>query len=379
MSIWNKVLAGLIFVALVGFCYLAMRTLKTQKYWRELAARAEQKIEALKEENRQLIEGTGEGEEYQPGITQLRLDLHKLLVDRGRVWYKCEPKVDPQTGRVTLTVKLPDPHGITKQTILYAFEAADIDQGNLAHSGQYLGEFRVTDVAGQEVKLEPSMKIAPGSREFQRLVGSKGPWDLYDIMPVDSHDAFAGLSEADLKKLLPEASVNEFVKDGQKARPDDLDRWGVKGTVVDQKGQEVEGNVEGTYLRPLRDYGVLFNAYHLQESVLIDLIESAERDKHYMEDAAADAKRQEQFQKDERKQLKAELTKRTGERDVVVAHRKALEAAVAALQTAIAKVISENRTTASQIAEIQMDATRRIDAQLRRMVQSGAAGSQLTE
>jgi len=34
MSLWNKILLGLIFVASLGFFYTAARTLKTQKSWR---------------------------------------------------------------------------------------------------------------------------------------------------------------------------------------------------------------------------------------------------------------------------------------------------------------------------------------------------------
>ena len=37
MSIWNKILIGLIFVASVAFFYMAARTLKTHQYWRSVA------------------------------------------------------------------------------------------------------------------------------------------------------------------------------------------------------------------------------------------------------------------------------------------------------------------------------------------------------
>ena len=127
MSVWNKVLVGLVFVASLGFFYLAMRTLKTHQYWRELAQRAEARIDTLKEENQGLRDGTGEGENYEPGTERLRLDLHKMLIDRGRVWYNCEPEPNPETGQVAVTTDLPDPHGIGDKTVLYVFEEADVD------------------------------------------------------------------------------------------------------------------------------------------------------------------------------------------------------------------------------------------------------------
>ncbi len=37
MSIWNKVLLGVIIVASLGMFYMAMRTLQTHAYWRGLA------------------------------------------------------------------------------------------------------------------------------------------------------------------------------------------------------------------------------------------------------------------------------------------------------------------------------------------------------
>ena len=174
MSIWNKVLVGLILVASLGFFYLAMRALKTHQYWRTLAAAAEAKIDTLKQENQELRDGKGEGESYEPGIEQLRIQLHKMLIDRGRVWYNCEPEPNPQTGQVAVTTDLPDPHGIGDKTILYVFEEAEVDSSNPAESRQYIGEFRVTGVEGKQVALAPSMRIRPDSRQFKRLVAIRG-------------------------------------------------------------------------------------------------------------------------------------------------------------------------------------------------------------
>ncbi len=59
MGIWNKVLVGLIGVASLVLFYLAARTMKTHQYWRELAAKYEQRIEQLERANQALVEGTG--------------------------------------------------------------------------------------------------------------------------------------------------------------------------------------------------------------------------------------------------------------------------------------------------------------------------------
>ena len=136
MSIWNKVLIGLIIVASLGFFYMALRTLKTHQHWRENAQRHEKKIEQFQKDSRQLIEGTGEGEGYQPGIDYLRLELNKLLVDRGRVWTGCKPQAGQQTQQTGLVSVATDPRGIAPKTVLYVFEGTDVRQG-----GRYLGEF----------------------------------------------------------------------------------------------------------------------------------------------------------------------------------------------------------------------------------------------
>ena len=49
MSIWNKILIGLIIVALLPFFYMAARTLKTHQHWREKAQAFEEQIDKQEE------------------------------------------------------------------------------------------------------------------------------------------------------------------------------------------------------------------------------------------------------------------------------------------------------------------------------------------
>ena len=63
MSLWNKILVWLIGVASLPLLFLAMWTLKTHKYWAELADRYEQRINGkdgvggLNDEIQKLAEG----------------------------------------------------------------------------------------------------------------------------------------------------------------------------------------------------------------------------------------------------------------------------------------------------------------------------------
>ncbi|MBN2474386.1 MAG: hypothetical protein JXB62_07245 [Pirellulales bacterium] len=415
MSIWNKILIGLIFVALLPFFYMAARTLKTHQHWCTLAQKHEQEIARLENENYLLEEANGdeEGAGGKMGTKRLRLELHKLLIDRGRVWMNCTPQqADPQTGRVLVTTGLPDPHRIGANTVLYVFEEAEADPANLGQGGQYIGEFLVTDVADKQVQLAPSMKM--NDQELQRLTGSQGPWALYEIMPVDSHDVFAGMEEARLAALLPEEGLTEYVHDGQIMTTEEMAAAGLTGrlVVVDENGKVVyedeQGHVvrvksvndkgeivyedqagnevvvaeiheqevvngEGRYMRPLHDYEVLFKDFHMQRTDMVDRIASATRDREYMVNARDNAQAHLKARMDEKDRVDRELTEAIYERDTAVRHQRTLEAELKARQDLIAQTIAYNKAVAGEIARIQLDAARQIDQRTRGMAQGGAA------
>jgi len=364
MSVWNKILLGFVFVATVAFFYMAMRTLKTHQYWRELAGEHQQKIKELREENDRLISADPkQGEDGQMGIVRLRLELNKLLIDRGRVWYNCSPEqIDPATGGARVKTDLPDPHRIGVNTILYVFDETDLQDG-----GRYLGEFEVTDVAQRQVALEPAMTFAP--EELKRLAASKGPWTLYEIMPIDTRSVFAHLSEEEKRALLPDLTEEEYIKDGKPAEPDDPE-----DRVVEVKDKD--GNVvERKYVRMLRDYEVLFKAYHLQRSILVDLFEASKRDKQYVDNAYADALKHQQFREDEVRKLKIEVAKYRRQRDAVAALLAIIQPRAEKMKEVVDLLIAANRATAAKIAKIQLEAARRIDARTRSMAQSAAAAN----
>ena len=173
-----------------------------------------------------MTEGSeGNGGQPELGIRQVRLELHKLLLGRRRVWFGCEPKMPIKIGRndgtaeITLTIEKPAPSGIARKTVLYAFQEADVQK-----KGAYLGEFVVKSASekDKQVTLIPTDKLTP--REIDRLEKAKDSWILYDILPSDNHEIFAGMSDAQKKALLPmlsPASLQEYLKDGQPAAKDD--------------------------------------------------------------------------------------------------------------------------------------------------------------
>ena len=338
MSIWNKVLIGLILVISPAFFFFGVRALKTHQYWQEIASKLEPKIEEVKKENDILKDGAPDGTR---GVRQVKLDLHKILLDRGRVWTNVTPGgFDAQTGAVAATTDLPDPSGIEVDTVLHVFEEKPVEEG-----GHYLGQFIVKGKADKQLQLQPAVKMTPA--ETERLKQSRGPWVLRDVVPVDDHDIFAGVDEAKMRAMLPDASEEGYLKHGQPG-PD--------------------GKPSS---RDLRDYRVLMDTYYGHRAVLAELLEAAKRDNQYLQAALADAKQQEQFRNQEIDSLKTLLAEETRQLDAVTAHLKAVQDKLAELRTGVDQLIQSNRQTAGQVAQIQLEAIRRVDEETNRMARAG--------
>ena len=356
MSIWNKVLVGLICLASPFFFYLAARMLKTTEHWSGTAARMQKQIDRLEKENEQLIEGVVNADgSVEPGIRQLGIELHKLLVDRRRAWFKCVPSIklgrDDGTAEITVTINKPDPHGIAEKTVLQAFAEADTRK-----TGRYLGEFTVTtESTGKQVTLVPTKRLT--DREIDKLEKArkaKYSWMLYELMPQDSRDIFASLSDEQKRSLFPASHVSEYLKDGKPAAEDD----------------PRERVVGGKYVRQLLDYGVLFNAEHEKQTLLRDSIEATTRDKKLVEDALILGREQEEACKRDISTATEDRVKFFLQRDVVAAHLKILQEKVVAMRAAVERFIERNRAMAGQIAKSQLEAARRIDRRTRAMARS---------
>ncbi len=341
----------MIIVFLPAFFYMSARMLMTQKNWSIRAEQYAKRIRDLQDEDKITEEGGMVNGVFKPGVEQVRAELNKLTVDRQRVWYKCDPQVniDRQTGAVTIkvTIDQPNPSGIANKSVLYAFE--DVPT---AQPGRFLGEFKVTAVADKQITLEPAFKLTPV--DLKKLAEAKRPWNLYDSLPHDNHEILAQLSEQDKKAMLPADSVEKYIEDGKPAA----------------QGEPAGNIVDGKYVRPLRDYGYLFDTYRLQITELVDRLEAVMRDKQMVEDALADAKLQVQFWQKQATVVKAVLAEMVRQRDAVEAHLDKLQKKLAEAKAAITELIKNNKAMAGQIAKIQLDATRRIDERTRAMAQS---------
>jgi hypothetical protein len=123
MSIWNKVLLGLLFIASLVFFHAAILTVKTFYYWSNLANSFEGKLKQVREDIVQLR--TADHDHPLPnktfGVQQLRLDLGRMVSNRGRIWANCQmKKVLPEvingvkSGRTEVNVSSDDPGPLIK-------------------------------------------------------------------------------------------------------------------------------------------------------------------------------------------------------------------------------------------------------------------------
>lgn len=186
--------------------------------------------------------------------------LGRLVVDRGRVWSSAA-LVGTQNNTVQLNLNAAAPAAIPAadevagdpnaaapaaaaptgdslkvDSVVFAFAEKADEQGRFIPSG-YLGEFTVTDNQAGTVTLTPIL-LAP---QYSSLVNESNQWSLYELMPLDSHDAYVEVGSAptedelfgriDPEKIqaqfasLPDAErtavIDSYVRDGQAANDND--------------------------------------------------------------------------------------------------------------------------------------------------------------
>lgn len=385
---WAHVtLVVFIFLSAVLYFVLAAGVLQYNAAFRkqvnELQAQLAQtndQIEALRTgtKNTQLlnqmrgIPGATEGSELQIAdeaeellsIGQLEHKLHLVTRLRGRVWRKVAPAgFDPQTGTVKVTIAAPTPSGLEPGRILFLFEDGPPAHPEPTEGPQYLGEFRVTEVTGQVATLVTVNKL--DDVELKRLANSPGNWAMYETMPVDEVELFAGMSADELRKLLPEASVEEYIRQGTPAGPDD-DEWHVVG--FDEEGNQLGPNdigkaVKKTYQRRLRDYATEFAELNRHRVMLLASVAAVTEDNARLKTALASAEKLGAFREEEIRKLKNDLAGVEKERTIIEQHLATVQQQLATTRKLLNEAIAENRRLADDMA--------RREAQ--RMERSGSA------
>ena len=342
MNIWSKVLAGCIVFASLFTFYFATKMLSAEKNWQEAVKSYDKPLEDAAKRSQLALEGDRTATPPVPGIRDLEVAQHDLLVDRGRVWKNCiAQRVDQTTGQCAVAVESPDPHRIQDKSVVYIFEEGD------SSMFRYLGEFKVAAIADKLITLEPTMKLNP--RQLAKIAGTKAPWLIYERMPVDRNDLFAGFDQQQLAAMMPGVPaevIDEYLRDGKPAQPDDP-----------------EARVmNGKYERALRDYVVFFHDLHAQIADYEVKVAAATTDLKITQDTLADTQKQVDLRQQEIDQeLKPELKEVSDERELVAAQVEALQTKLAEVRAENDKTIAENKKLLAEWTKLQFAAAERLN------------------
>jgi len=354
---WSQlVLVLFIFFSAIGVLFLGAEVLRIHKNLRAGIPRLESQITSVEQQIADLRDGTGDT----PGIMELEHQLGILSRERGRVWRGVLPagQVSPQ-GQVAVKIEKPQPHGLEQDAIIYAFQAGEPNLSDPAAGAEFLGEFRVSEVSDDGVTLDPVLLI----HNVQRIAEADGPWSLYETMPIDRHRLFAAFTPEQLQNMLPAASVEEYVRHGTPAEPDD-DQWHVIG--LDENGQRVgpenmDQAVKKLYDRTLRDYAFLFGELAVEKVETIAKAAAIAQDIEKLKIALASAEETGQFRQQQIDATNKDLSAMKADLAAIQEHRDAVVSQLEHFRDSITAYREANTALARQLTEQQMGMVRYIN------------------
>jgi hypothetical protein len=388
MSIWNKVLLGLLAIASLVFFHAAVRTVKTFDYWSKQTDKFQRRLNEVRADIVQLQ--TADHEHPLPnktfGVQQLRVDVARMVNNRGRIWANCQmKKVQPEvvngakTGRTEVNVSSDEP-GVSGKMLLYVFE-----EGDEPNSIKYLGEFAVkASNSPNDFALLSTTQLT--KLQENNLAHSKSPWVLYEMMPADQHlmrgekpDLVAKnpAVKDELIATLPDDLRKKFFPDPDpglsKAEQDKWKKekwWLPEEYVLD--GQVVNG---AEFERKLRDYLEVMRVCEVDRTLYDDRKNALERDETYLTAAKTDSDQQLVFADRQKAQATAERKWEYKQRDATAAFYADLQRMLSFNDAAVKAAIAANAEAAKQIAKIQKEAAEEIDRRTRSMARAGSTGS----
>ncbi len=361
---WSQMLllVGVVLAA-TGYSFLAAETLRIHNKLRRNIPGIEQNL-AREEARRERIV---KGDDEKLGIGYLETALKILTRQRGRVWRGVVPAGQLQDGQIPVGIPQPSPHGLNANAIVYLFEIGEPNARDPQAGARYLGEFSVVSTSPEGALLE-SVKLLD-NRTGERLARSQGPWAIYESMPADSHDLFTddegnALPAEVLTEWLPQESVEEYLRHGQPATPDD-DEWVRAGYDEDGRAvgpEEADRAVSFRYRRPLRDYGFLFS--QLAEDRVVALAKKAalEEDIALLEEANKSAKSLGAFREGQILSYKFDLRNTQKEVAAIQQHLGLVEQQVANAKALVDRLLALNTQLAQQLVDRQLALAAQIDA-----------------
>ncbi|MGN6545142.1 MAG: hypothetical protein ACTHK7_08850 [Aureliella sp.] len=259
-GILHTILLSILFIECWTFLFFSANVLDARLTGLKAYTETRDQLAKLQKENNVLTWGGDHISEDQVALVSLNSAVRRLTADRGRVWRNVSKlNIEGEQIRLELAPPAPPPvpgeegmpvaepaaaaapaaagevGSIPLEMVLYAFEQVP-DENKRPIPGAYLGEFKVAESNAAQVVLRPTAPLEPGQ---QQAVQNAVTWSLYELLPQDSHDAFAAegsqptedavfgrMDEALLKNLLsgiPEengrrqAVIDSYLRDGTPA------------------------------------------------------------------------------------------------------------------------------------------------------------------
>ncbi|MCC7085778.1 MAG: hypothetical protein IT427_12315 [Pirellulales bacterium] len=387
---WQNITLVTLFLLLgTLFFFLAAKNLRIQQGWRSEIAKFELEVNQEEKKIEQLREGKYDAAEHQwiePSLAEWRRRVETAMQGRGRIWFQAQDVNVGADG--TLQVKVePAAHGILEKTILFVFDALPADKG-----GQFVGEFEVAKVNGQDLALAPVLPLLPNDSKRLAQRKNRSLW-LYEIMPTDSYDLYAELAPAQRMALfsadVPNDVKQQFAKDG--AAPDGSETdashvWrrvkalksfevsigaGEKAEsvtvpegaelILDPKSAEeriaagdvapVEGN-DKVYRRSLRDYLRQYRDLNLSIGAQLRKIGETSGELAIVQEAKKKVDADLAFRSQEKKLLTSDKARFVAESERVKAHVKALEEELQAIGVKLRDVYEDNLRLEKELTRI---------------------------
>ncbi|NND96731.1 MAG: hypothetical protein HKN47_05310 [Pirellulaceae bacterium] len=286
---WYHLVGAFFTMALaITFIFPTAYVLKSRAAWHQVKERLEKQTEAVESENRVIKYGDTSDANAGEGLLELSQKLANLGKEAGRRWRHLRlqnannqsvilsappaaappPGVAPAAGDDAAAAP-PPPNLPPQNLVVYGFAEAPALGAAEPLPVFFLGEFRVTASAGNQITLAPTGKLEQG--QLQRISDGQAPmWSLYEMLPLDGHvpfiaegslpdndNIFGRIDDALVKQLLGnkirEATLQNYLRDGSRSNPDDvpLSRWVkiefTQNHKVDVDSPSQQGALEGGF------------------------------------------------------------------------------------------------------------------------------------
>ena len=250
--------ACLVFVAAAAFMIYASLALKTHAVWKKEAQRLDAALLVETDKRDLLRDGKlAEFPQTSPTIFGVTSEVHRVIIDRGRVWRGCAlaaadassftlNTAAPPVGADPAALPATKPNNMQPRTVIHAFKEAPATDPTITIKlpAVYLGVFEATAVTETNVTLSPL--LPPDAEQRLEWQDANATWALYESMPTDSYEIFTGLTDEQLRVLLP------FEKTGMTAAEYDamIKSYVRTGTAFDVNDRPEDKWVKVKFLKP---------------------------------------------------------------------------------------------------------------------------------